>query len=364
MRKLLFTVAIAVAVFNCSSPDGFIIKGKIDGKDNEQVKLMKLQGGAWAVEDSATIANGRFVLNGMLELPELRAVVMGKQELVTQFFAEKGSIEMAVDADSVGNTKISGSSANELYEVFKDELKKLSADADALQQRFNKARMKGDEDGQNVARTEFEAMIENQKVYTKNFVKENSASAVAPFVAWWQLSEQMKSKDIDEMLANFDESIMESIYVKELQKISVDKKALEVGVVAPDFTMNNQDGEPVTLSSFRGKIVLIDFWASWCAPCRKENPNVVKLYDRYKDKGFDIIGVSLDRDKSAWLQAIENDKLTWTHVSDLKDWNNAVAKLYRVRSIPHTVLLDSEGRIVANKLRSTELEAKLAEMLN
>lgn len=140
-------------------------------------------------------------------------------------------------------------------------------------------------------------------------------------------------------------------------------KSLTKGGAAPDFSQNTPEGEAVSLTDFKGKVVLLDFWASWCGPCRRENPNVVKLYERYKDKGFEILGISLDRTRDKWLQAIEADGLTWPQVSDLKGWQNEVAQLYGVRSIPHTVLVDAEGQVIANKLRGPALEAKLAEIL-
>ncbi len=138
--------------------------------------------------------------------------------------------------------------------------------------------------------------------------------------------------------------------------------SMVVGGEAPNFTQKNPDGEGISLSDFRGKVVLIDFWASWCGPCRQENPNVVRMYNKYKDEGFEILGVSLDRDKTRWLGAIEKDGLTWPHVSDLKGWQNAVAQQYGVRSIPHTVLLDAEGNIIARNLRGSALEQKLEEI--
>ena len=146
-------------------------------------------------------------------------------------------------------------------------------------------------------------------------------------------------------------------------KAELDKaKAFMVGGVAPDFTQKTPEGEDMNLSDLRGKVVLVDFWASWCGPCRRENPNVVRMYEMYKEKGFDIIGVSLDRDKGKWLGAIEKDGLNWHHVSDLKGWKNEVANLYGVRSIPHTILLDKEGRIIARNLRGPALEDKLKSL--
>lgn len=140
-------------------------------------------------------------------------------------------------------------------------------------------------------------------------------------------------------------------------------KSFMTGAVAPDFTQKSPEGEDISLSSLKGKVVLVDFWASWCGPCRRENPNVVRMYNKYKDQGFEILGVSLDKRKDPWVKAIEKDKLTWYHVSDLKGWKNEVAQMYSVTSVPHTVLLDREGRIVARNLRGHDLEAKVAEII-
>ncbi len=139
-------------------------------------------------------------------------------------------------------------------------------------------------------------------------------------------------------------------------------RSFEIGGLAPDFTQKTPSGKDLSLSDLRGKVLLVDFWASWCGPCRRENPNVVKLYNQYKDKGFEILGVSLDRDYDSWVRAIEADQLTWPQVSDLQYWNNAVAQTYGVRAIPHTILLDAEGRIIARNLRGEALAQKLQDI--
>jgi len=163
-----------------------------------------------------------------------------------------------------------------------------------------------------------------------------------------------------QLLSKYEKSHPETIKnIK--QKIQL-AGAFLPGAVAPDFAQITPEGDSLSLSDLRGKVVLVDFWASWCGPCRRENPHVKKIYDKYKDKGFDILGVSLDRKKESWERAIEQDGLPWHHISDLKGWKNSVALMYNVSSIPHTILLDQEGRIVASKLRGPQLEQELEKI--
>jgi peroxiredoxin len=157
-------------------------------------------------------------------------------------------------------------------------------------------------------------------------------------------------------------SLSQSPYYQDIKKLVDEYKKLAVGQPAPEITLNNPDGKPVSLSSFKGKVVMIDFWASWCKPCRAENPNVVKLYNKYHNKGFEILGVSLDQTKDAWVGAIKQDGLTWQHISDLAAWSSAVVPLYNIKGIPQTYLIDKDGNIMAKGLRGEELAKKLEEL--
>jgi peroxiredoxin len=170
--------------------------------------------------------------------------------------------------------------------------------------------------------------------------------------------------ELDSLVKIIDTTLNASTYMVSLKKQVEVLRGVEVGKTAPDFTLNDTTGNPVSLSSFRGKYLLIDFWAAWCGPCRKENPNNVKLYADYKSKGFEILGVSFDDKHEKWVEAIKKDGLKWTQVSDLKRWKSAAGKLYGVRAIPHTVLLDIQGIIIAKNLSGDDLRAKISELLD
>ncbi len=363
MRNFLIIVIALAAFISCAKPVSFVINGHIKGKESGDIRLMKYKDGRWLAEDSTKMEKGKFVLKGKTDLPELRMVSLDSRTVVAQFFAENGNLTLDADADSLVNSEVTGSKSNDEFSILKKELKTISKEIQLLQQKYNEAKQKNNEDEMKRAMIDFEAMMGNQKVYTKNFVREHPKSPVSPFIVLIQFSQQMSAHEIDTLVAFLDPSVQTSIYVGELRRLADNVRITDMGSLASDFTQNTPDGSPLTLSSFRGKIILIDFWASWCGPCRKENPDLVKLYNKYKDKGFDILGVSLDREKDAWVKAIADDQLIWHHVSDLKHMQNAVAVKYNIHSVPFSLLLDKEGKIIAKNLHGNELDKKLSELL-
>lgn len=363
IKKMLLFGLITSAIISCASADKFVIKGEIKGKDSGKIRLMKFADGRWVVEDSATITKGIFQLNGKADLPELRVLAMESKETVAQFFAENGTITLQAYADSLDKTVIKGSKSNNDFVVYQQELMSLSKEAQGMQQRYMSAQQSGDTEGMKKAKIDYEAMTQNLSVYAKNFIREHKKSTVSPLIALMQFGQTITASEIDTLIAFLDPSVRASIYVGELKKIADKNRAADTGSMAPDFTLPTPDGTTFTLSSTRGKYVMIDFWAAWCQPCRRENPNVVALYGKYKDRGFDIVGVSLDREKEAWIKAIADDHLVWHQVSELKFWQSEIAQKYGVSSIPSTFLLNKEGKIIAKNLRGEELASKLEELM-
>jgi peroxiredoxin len=272
---------------------------------------------------------------------------------------------------SFANAVITGSPANEQFKKLNALQKAFMAATDSLGTVIEKAQYAGDALAEATAQQQLNELAANKQdlVYGR-FLLENpgSVASVYAFNRYIQAKPQFDVEKTKPLFATLPDSIRNATsglaFQKRMESVVTFDKTVVEGKDAPDFEQNDTAGNPVKLSSFRGKYVLLDFWASWCGPCRAENPAVVKAYSKFHDKGFEILGVSLDqpgaRDK--WLKAIHDDKLPWTHVSDLQYWNNAAVKLYGVQGIPQNFLIDPQGKIVARSLRGADLEKKLGEI--
>ena len=312
--------------------------------------------------DSALLSGSSVSFAGNLESPQMVYLKLGESRKIVNFFAENSDIQVRVNADSLEATKITGSKVHDEFLGFKDYMSPIDQRQQDLNTAYREASQNGDQQKMDELRAESENIYNDQLDLIYSFIEEKKSSYMAPFVISRYLVYELDYLGLDSLLQQIDPSVHNSLdYIKLSQRVET-LKNVAVGKTVTDFTLNDPSGNPVALSSFRGKILLIDFWASWCGPCRRENPNVVKLYNDFNDKGFEILGVSFDEDFNRWVGAIEDDQLTWPHVSDLQGWGSAAGKLYGINSIPATVLVDREGVIVAKNLRGDALRQKLEEI--
>lgn len=364
MRKLFYLSVITLLMAACSSEPHYVINGKIEGADSVTFLLQKRQAGKIVNMDSAVAYKGSFKMKaGAVKYPEMVLLVARDSRMRTSFYLENSEITITGKLDSLFAAKITGSKTQDEYQGFIDSNNLLSEKYTKIYNEYQTADQSGDT--AKVAQLEKDATaVENEmEELQKDFVKNNPSSFVAPSILA-QLSYEMEGSEIETYINAMDTAVANTETIKNLKERVEKMKAVAVGQKAPDFTMNDPEGNPVSLYSKIGsKLLLVDFWAAWCGPCRRENPNVVKIYKEFNKKGFDVFGVSLDQKKDDWVKAISDDNLIWTHVSDLQYWNNAAAKLYAVNSIPANFLLDENGTIIGRNLREEALYNKVKEVL-
>jgi peroxiredoxin len=325
------------------SADGFTINGTVTGyEDGATVTLLNGQTGAQL--DQAIITKSKFSFKGKMDEPDFRILLFNGQPPFITLFLDNSNLKITGDKATLDHSVVTGSVTNKIFTEYNNEIT-------PYQYLFN-----DDAPYDSVATAKAAAISEK-------FAKKYRNSDVAAFavIRFNQVTEDEKTTE--ELYNGLTEPVKESGLGKYIAQIIADAQRTPIGMMVPDFTQTDTAGNPVSLSSFRGKYVLVDFWASWCRPCRAENPNVVANYNKYKDKNFTVLSVSLDQAKPAWVDAIKMDGLTWQHVSDLRGWQNAVALQFGITNIPQNILVAPDGTLAGKNLRGPKLNRRLSRLL-
>ena len=377
MKTQIISILVITLLFSCKpstskSEDKYEVNVKAEGVyDGLRAYLIKTENGRnRKATDTAIVFNGAFRFKGQINGAEMRALTIDGVRGQTSIFVEPGEINVVIYKDSIHKSKVEGTYNNEVFNDYKNKYQQKIEAIEAVKAAFLSS--KEDLEVLKALQKKGDSLRAQLKNFGYEFIDENNDSDFSLFI----LEGLTGQKGFDlELATKAYESINASIKTKNetnqqisnriKQKIESDLTKIKIGMKAPDFTAPDPEGKPITLSNIKGKVTIVDFWASWCKPCRIENPNLVKLYDKYHSKGLEIISVSLERgnQKAFWIEAIKKDQLSWYNVSNLKFWQDPIAQAYRVNSIPATFILDENGILIAERLRGAELEAKIKSLL-
>jgi len=362
MKYLIPVLLFSANLF--SQAKDFTLSANIKGASEGSYLFLTHKLGDAFEFDSAKVKGEKAVFKGKTPEANMYWITLRKNENPNLiFFIDGGKVEVTGKADSLAKAVVKAGQTQEDYKASILLASTFFAKRQGYINRHNAFMQVGNAEA---AKKILDSAQTEERNYAKtllNFIKQHPNSNIGGYIIFSAQFDWPQLNELDEMCNALGDKVKKGKF----GKLAIDKvnsmKGTTVGYAAIDFTQPDVNGKNVSLSSYKGKYVLVDFWASWCGPCRRENPAVVAAYQKYHDKGFDILAVSMDDNKDKWLAAIAKDNLTWTHVSDLKGWQNSVGKMYGVTSIPFNVLLDKEGKILAKSLRGADLEAKLAELL-
>jgi thiol-disulfide isomerase/thioredoxin len=371
MKKLLFALALPALLLSCQGEGAFKINGSIQGVDGKKA-FLQVQDDSLGPKpvDTVKIANGKFEFKGKIAEPALYSIRFESLQGASFFVAEEGNIELKINKDSLNNVKASGTYNNEkMTEFTKQTLpiqKKMMAFQQENQMRIMKAQQTKDTAAMNAIRKDFMVLRDGMSNSGKEFITKNPKSFISLLLIKTRIfNPKADFKEIQSLYNGLDAEVKNTKEGKKVAKKIIEAQKINVGKLAPEFSAPTPEGKTVSLKESMGKITIIDFWASWCGPCRQANPDLVKLYAEYHDKGLNIISVSLDKpgEEAKWKEAIAKDGLTWTQVSNLKEWKDPIAKLYSVEAIPSSFIINAQGIVLAKDLKGSELEGRIAQLL-
>ena len=358
MRKLLLSiVAASMTLAACNAQSGYKVTGTVEGMPDGKAIIATVNGSTLDTLAKADVKSGSFEFTGNVSEPTGAYIMVIGQRGAIPFMLENANI--TISAGQAGLT-VTGSEGQKIYDQFMAINATAQQEAMKLQQEFQAAN--GDQAKIQAIQEAYAKLMTDAQAKEAELLKANPDSYVSAFVIASGMG-QMEYEQLKERYNLLGENAKASAQGKAIAAQIAKLESTAIGQIAPNFTITTPEGESISLYDIKGKVKLIDFWASWCGPCRGENPHVVEIYKEYHPKGLEIFGVSLDNNKEAWVKAIADDGLVWKHGSDLKGWQSAPAQLYSVSGIPHTVLLDENNKIIAKNLRGDELKQKIAELL-
>jgi thiol-disulfide isomerase/thioredoxin len=376
--QIIFIISI-VLLFSCkpstsNSDVEYEVIVKADGVyDGLRAYLLKTENGRnKTATDTAIVFNGAFRFKGNIKGAEMRTLTIDGVRGQTSFFIEPGLINVKIYKDRIHTSKVEGTYNNSVFNDYKNKYQEKIEAVEAIKTEFLNS--KQDVEVLKKLQTTGDSLRSQLKNFGYEFIETNNNSDFSLYILDGLTSQKgfdleladSAFKTIETSIKTKNESNqLISNRIKQKIESSPNKGKIKIGMQAPDFSAPNPEGKQVTLSDIKGKVTIVDFWASWCKPCRIENPNLVKLYDKYHSKGLEIISVSLERgnQKGFWIEAIKKDQLRWYNVSNLKFWQDPIAQAYSVNSIPATFILDENGVLIAERLRGAELEAKIKNLL-
>lgn len=361
MKRLLFSIILSFVLNGfCEAQEGFHIFGRLGGVQGGKLLLIAHDAKGFTQLDAAEMVNGDFEFAGSVTEPVVAYVTTDKQQLVSIIMLDNA--EYTLTAGEVGIEVVGGGDRQKIWNQFDRVSKRIMKEKMLAEQEAKAAYVQQNQARAVQANEQFQKILQKAQEERMGLIKTYKNSDVSAYVII-SLIEQIPPEQLSLWYEILDESVKTSFFGSAIKRMVDRYQQVAVGSIAPNFKAPLIEGGYITLHEVKAKVKLIDFWASWCAPCRMENKNLPKLYRKYQKEGLEIISFSLDNKELSWLKAVREDNMTWKNVSDLKGWGSDIAKLYFVKSIPHTLLLDEENRIVAKNLRGSALQKKIAEML-